>query len=174
MARHGHKRTGKVSPTYRIWLGMKRRCSDSKSKDFAKYGGKGISVCDRWRSSFICFLEDMGERPSRDHSIDRIDPAKDYAPDNCRWATSFQQGSENKRNLRAVTIDGVVYPSIRAACRHFGVSPTTVNMRLKCGHPLDVAVTTPTRGLPNMRTRESYLPKNKAFKRDRDGEGKFT
>lgn len=159
--RHGHKRGGKRSPTYSIWIGMKRRCKDPKVKDYARYGAKGVTVCERWDSSFVAFLEDMGERPSSEHTIDRIDPNGNYAPANCRWATRWQQLAENKRTLRAVTIDGVTYPSIRAACRVFGVSPTTVNMRLKDGHPLEIAVSTPTRGLPNTRSRESYIRKDR-------------
>jgi hypothetical protein len=173
MVTHGHKRTGKASPTYKIWLGIKRRCTDEKSKDFPKYGAKGIRVSDEWSTSFVTFLADMGERPSLEHTIDRINPAGNYEASNCRWATKFEQGSEHKRNLRSVTVDGITYPSIRAACRHFGVSPTTVNMRLKDGHPIEVAVSTPTRGLPNMRTRESYLPKN-GIQRIRLPNGRFS
>jgi hypothetical protein len=172
MVTHGHKRAGKPSPTYKTWLGIKRRCSDPKSKDFAKYGANGIRVSDEWSASFVTFLSDMGEKPSPEHTIDRINPAGNYEAKNCRWATKFEQGAENKRNLRSVTINGITYPSIRAACRHFGVSPTTVNMRLKDGHSLEVAVSTRTRGLPNMRTRESYLPKNE-IQRVRLSNGRF-
>lgn len=173
MVTHGHKRNGKASPTYKIWLGIKRRCSDPKSKDFAKYGGRGIRVSDDWNASFMTFLNDMGERPSLAHTIDRVDPLGNYEAGNCRWATRFEQGAENKRSLRSVMIDGVAYPSIRAACRYFGVSPTTVNMRLKDGHPLETAITTPTGKLPNMRTRESYLAKN-GVQRVRLPNGRFT
>ncbi len=157
---HGHK-TGKPSPTYRIWLGMKRRCTDTKCKDYKKYGAKGITVCERWNGSFVNFLSDMGERPSLDHSIDRLDPSGDYRPDNCRWATSFQQGAENRRSLKPITIDGMSFHSFAAACRHFGVSRTTANMRMRAGHSPESACSTPTRGFPNIRTRESYLPKHK-------------
>lgn len=173
MVKHGHKIRGATSPTYKTWLGMKRRCSDTNYKDYAKYGAVGVTVCDRWNKSFVNFLADMGERPTLDHTIDRIDPVLNYSPYNCRWATKFEQGAENKRNLRSVVIDGVTYPSIRAACRVFGVSPTTVNMRLKDGHSLEVAVSTPTRGLPNMRTRESYLPNDVNFCRKRNSTGQF-
>ena len=107
MVTHGHKRTGKASPTYKIWLGIKRRCTDKKSKDFPKYGAKGIRVSDEWSKSFVKFLADMGERPSLEHTIDRINPAGNYEASNCRWATKFEQGSEHKRNLRSVTVDGI-------------------------------------------------------------------
>lgn len=169
---HGHKKTGRVSPTYRTWLGMKRRCSDPKYKDFARYGARGIKVCARWNGSFVNFLADMGEKPSSDHSIDRINSALGYSPDNCRWATSFQQGAENKRNLRAVTIAGESFVSLAAACRRYGVGRSTLNERLARGIPLVEAITTPTRGLPNRRPRESYLPKV-PIERERDSDGRF-
>jgi hypothetical protein len=159
--KHGHKRAGRVSPTYRVWLGMKRRCQDAKYKDFPKYGGAGISVCRRWNESFMAFLDDMGERPSRDHSIDRIDSYGDYEPGNCRWATSFQQGAEHRRSLRPVRIGDIDYPSLAAACRAYGVSKTTLNMRLKGGIELVEAITTPVGQLPNRRPRESYLRKDR-------------
>lgn len=156
---HGHKRRGFISPTYRTWLGIKRRCSDPKHKDFAKYGARGIRVAEPWASSFVAFLTDMGEKPSANHSIDRLNPANDYTPGNCRWATSFEQGAENKRSLRAVTISGETFPSLAAACRRFGVGRTTLNERLKRGIAPEEAITTPTGKLPNHRPRESYLPR---------------
>jgi hypothetical protein len=131
-----------------------------------------VKVCERWNLSFEAFLADMGERPSPEMTIDRIDPAKGYSPDNCRWATLWQQTAENKRTLRPVTIDGVTYASIRAACRVFGVSPTTVNMRLKHGHTLEDAVSVPTRALPNRRSAESYRRKD-GKARDRNELGQF-
>jgi hypothetical protein len=169
---HGHKKKGKPSPTYRVWIQMKRRCFDPKSKDFPKYGGRGITVCDRWNASFVAFLEDMGERPSLDHSIDRLEVNGHYSPDNCRWATSYQQNAEHKRNLRAVTINGETFPSLSAACRKYGLLRTTLNERLSRGIPIEEAIITPTRGLPNKRPRESYLPKQ-PLNRKRNNEGRF-
>jgi hypothetical protein len=151
---------------------MKRRCSDPNFKDFAKYGARGILVCERWKSSFVNFLADMGERPSSDHSIDRINSALGYSPENCRWATSFQQGAENKRNLRSVTIGGETFSSLSAACRHFGVGRSTLNERLKRGIALEEAIITPTWKLTNRRTHESYLPKQ-PIHRQRNEEGRF-
>lgn len=81
----------------RIWSDMKRRCYDPSRKDYHRYGGRGISVCDRWvsgdgeNSGFSCFLEDMGRRPSSDHTLDRINNSIGYSKENCRWATREQQ-----------------------------------------------------------------------------------
>lgn len=158
---HGHKIGGKRSPTYSVWVGMKRRCTDQKFKDFPKYGGRGIRVCERWANSFIAFLADMGERPSPGHSIDRLDSTGNYEPGNCRWATATQQATENKRDIKPVTIEGVDYPNMAAACRVYGVRPSTLNERLKAGIPLEQAITAPRWGLPNRRQRESYLPKER-------------
>ena len=156
---HGHKKGGKRSPTYSIWVGMKRRCNDPKFKDYARYGAAGIKVCERWNASFVAFLEDMGERPSLGHSIDRIDPKRGYEPENCRWTTFSENSAMNKRSNHPVTIDGIYYPSRLAACRAFGTKITVVHERIKAGIPEIEAITTKHR-LKSRRSRESYLPKN--------------
>lgn len=82
---------------YSSWVKLRDRCRNPNNKNFHLYGGRGISICDRWLSGdgakggFECFMADMGERPSHKHSIDRIDPDGNYSPQNCRWATSYQQ-----------------------------------------------------------------------------------
>lgn len=157
--RHGHKRKGRISVEYKTWLGMKRRCYDAKCKDYPNWGGRGIKVCDRWRDSFETFLLDMGSRPPGRYSIDRIDPDKDYSPDNCRWATLEQQGAQHRRGLTTIVIDGLQFSSIADACRHFGVNLTTAHERIKAGVPIGLAVSTTGRLKPR-RSRESYLPKS--------------
>jgi hypothetical protein len=83
---HGHARGKTCTLTYRSWTAMHDRC-----KNNLRYVRRGISICDRW-SSFENFLSDVGERPSRCHTLDRIDNDRGYAPDNCRWATYGEQG----------------------------------------------------------------------------------
>ena len=75
---------------------MRLRCRDPQQPCWKDYGGRGIQVCDRWNESFEAFLADMGEKPSPQHSLDRIDPNGHYEPGNCRWATTAEQ-QNNKR-----------------------------------------------------------------------------
>jgi hypothetical protein len=93
--RHGHAQGASVTKTYSSWKAMKARCFNPRRAKYEYYGGRGITVCDRWLL-FDNFLADMGLRPE-DGTIDRIDPDGDYEPSNCRWATWAEQVA-NKRN----------------------------------------------------------------------------
>lgn len=95
---HGNARPGRVTTEYRSWQKMKRRCDAADDKDFHRYGGRGITICKRWRK-FENFLKDMGRKPSRIHSIDRINNDGNYEPGNCRWATPKQQARNRGKRV---------------------------------------------------------------------------
>jgi hypothetical protein len=105
--RHGHTRgprgSNMRSPTYNTWRSMVSRCTCKTDTAFPSYGGKGISVCDRWRN-FDAFLSDMGERPEG-ASLDRVDNAKGYEPSNCRWADRRLQ-TRNRGVTRLIYVRG--------------------------------------------------------------------
>lgn len=92
---HGSSRKGR-SRTFISWAAMVQRCTDPGATSYPRYGGRGITVCDRWLASFPAFLEDMGERPEAT-SLDRIDPDGNYTPQNCRWADAKVQANNTRR-----------------------------------------------------------------------------
>lgn len=96
--KHGLAKRGNKSKEYNIWVLMKQRCDNPKLKGFKNWGGRGITVCDRWRSSFDNFIEDMGNCPSYCRGLDRKDNNKNYEPTNCRWATQKTQMRNMRRN----------------------------------------------------------------------------
>lgn len=130
---HGHtKRNGsrKQTSEYGTWQSMIRRCTVPGLRDYKNYGGRGITVCERWRTSFADFLSDMGTKPSVAHSIDRIDNDGNYEPGNCRWATRADQ-SVNRRNVKMTA-------SIRDEARSaFASGETTRQLAERFGVSID-------------------------------------
>lgn len=102
---HGHSRGKSLSREYISYRGMMSRCYSKTNNRYPRYGGRGIAVCDRWRSSFENFLEDMGPKPSPDHSLERKDNDADYCPENCRWATRREQ-ARNRSTNHLVVVGG--------------------------------------------------------------------
>jgi hypothetical protein len=108
--RHGYtakkQNGGKVRPEWQAWNHMIQRCTNPKDKHYHDYGGRGITVCDRWLYSFDNFLLDMGDRPSSEHSLDRFpDHNGNYEPGNCRWGTRVQQ-AQGRRTVIWIKYDG--------------------------------------------------------------------
>lgn len=100
--KHGACRAGEAMPEYGIWRSMIQRCTNPKDEKFSYYGGRGITVCQRWRESFANFLEDMGPRPSLNHSLDRIDTERGYFTANCRWSLRSVQNHNRRKKLNGI------------------------------------------------------------------------
>lgn len=134
---HGKSST----PEYAIWCGIIRRCEAQSCKSYSDYGGRGISMCHRWRNDFTAFLADMGPRPSPKHSVEREDNNGNYEPGNCVWETPIKQG-RNKRNNRILSANGESLPLAEWAER-LGVVSSVIETRLKRGWSVHDAVLSP-------------------------------
>lgn len=93
------------TPEYSIWEGILTRCLNKNDLFYPRYGGKGITVCKEWATSFEAFFADMGLRPGPKYTVDRRDNNLGYSPENCRWATYAEQ-ARNRSNTRFLTYDG--------------------------------------------------------------------
>lgn len=133
---HGRKHT----PEYRAWGSMMHRCENPHNRHYARYGGRGIVVCERWRK-FEGFFEDMGERPTRRHSLDRIDNNRGYEKDNCKWSTKKEQSRNTCTNTR-ITHNGVTRCLVEWA-EVARIHPDTLLTRLKHGWEMERAISTP-------------------------------
>lgn len=139
----------RLHPLYTTWKGMRQRCNDSRSSSYALYGGRGITVCERWKS-FASFLEDMGEKPSPDHTIERKNNNLGYSKDNCMWAASEIQAN-NKRNNRIFTL-GDKAMTLAQWAREIGVPRRTLALRMdKLGWTPERALTTKSGGAFRLR-----------------------
>lgn len=136
--RHG----GCDSREYQTWSSVKQRCLNSLYAGYANYGGRGISVCERWLNSFEAFCEDMGPSPSGEHSIDRIDNDGNYEPGNCRWATKGEQ-MRNTRKNRLLTFCGKTQ-CLSAWAEEMGTTAQVLANRLnRSGWSVEEAISTP-------------------------------
>jgi len=121
---------------YSTYRGIISRCEDSNNPSYKHYGGRGISMCSTWRNNFLLFVADVGKRPSREHSIDRVDVDGNYEPSNCRWADAQTQ-CNNKRDLpRKLSMEQVmaIYytkDTKENLANHYNVSIKTIQ-NIKC------------------------------------------
>jgi hypothetical protein len=131
---------------YKIWSSMKSRCNNPNDKYYHNYGGRGITVCDRWDKAdgFKNFYADVGE-PQKGMSLDRIDNNKGYSPENCRWATRKEQ-QNNTRVNRMITINGTT-KTIHQWCDQMGIKYETARRRIDTyGWSVEEAILTPLHG----------------------------
>jgi hypothetical protein len=125
------------------WYNIKQRCCNPNHPKFALYGGRGITLCDRWKESFVAFMDDMGRRPFPKAEVDRIDNNGPYSPENCRWATRTEQ-CNNKRSNVFLEMDGVTRTR-QEWSRLYGVDHNTIRARMRVGMTLKEALLTPIR-----------------------------
>jgi hypothetical protein len=125
---------------YSIWKGIKKRCTNKNCKAYKNYGGRGISICDRWSKSFANFVKDMGDRPAG-YSIERINNEKGYYPENCKWAGRLEQAA-NQRSCRYIACNGQI-KTCSEWSRNLNGNKSLVYNRIRLGWEHKKAVTTP-------------------------------
>jgi len=143
---HGQSRANKKTKLYMVWHGMKQRCYYGHHIGYKNYGGRGITVCERWRTSFENFFADMGN-PPLGMSLERIDNDGPYSPENCRWATHAEQHSNTSR-ARLISFGGKTL-CLRGWERALGLGRGTVSLRLKRGLPIQEVLRPSKKQLPH-------------------------
>lgn len=134
----------KANPEYRSWFNMKTRCLNPKSGKWERYGGRGITVCDRWRDSFQAFRDDVGSQPFPGATLERIDNDGNYEPGNVRWVDRKAQ-ARNRTSTRAVELNGERM-SMAEAAERAGISQATFGARLNRGWTAAEAASRPLKG----------------------------
>ena len=138
--KHGHARGDgtTVSTEYRTWQAMKSRCLDENDINYIRYGAVGVTVCQEWINDFKAFLDHIGEKPSKNHSVDRINNKGHYEPGNVRWATRKEQ-ADNRNNTRWFVVEGV-RRCFKDHCLHYGVPFSTARNRLRRGMSIELSL----------------------------------
>lgn len=155
VTQHGHACNDKQTSEYRAWADMLNRCQNSNIPNYHLYGGRGIKVCKRWYE-FSNFLDDMGDKPSSNHSLGRIDNDGDYTPENCRWETREQQNN-NRSDNKFIECDGLKLTPSQWA-RRLGISRDTIWARIRRGwsdYQVIKGISPSGRKLPNRKPKQS-------------------
>lgn len=135
---------GTSSRLYSIWRHMKERCYNENHVAFNSYGGRGISVCEQWKTDFTSFKEWALENGySSDLTIDRVNNNGNYSPQNCRWATRIQQQNNTRAN-HLLTFNGETH-SFAEWSRITGINRITIRSRIRMGWTEEEALTRPPR-----------------------------
>ena len=138
--KHGESRV-KNNQMYQTWLSMRRRCYDTKCKDYKRYGARGISICNEW-ADYINFREwSLNNGFSPNLTLDRIDYNGNYTPENCRWADNITQAN-NRSSNHLVTYNGKTF-TVTQLSREAGIPPKTFLYRINAGWDIEHAVKTP-------------------------------
>jgi len=132
---HGHSKRGNHTSEYMCWQNMLRRCYTKTNPEYKRYGARGIIVCDEWKNSFEAFLNDVGEKPSKEYSLDRIDVNGNYCKENCRWATILEQSNNTRRNVYITYQNETL--TIPQWARKFNLDKNTLKTRLREGWSID-------------------------------------
>lgn len=121
-------KTGVRHPDYNIWIKIKSRCLNPNDNSYSNYGERGIIVCDRWKESFEYFIADMGWRPNKNYSIERIDYNGNYCPENCKWIHKSEQ-SKNSRRVKLIEYNGFHY-CLTDLCKLLNLPYSTMRHRV--------------------------------------------
>ena len=130
-----YKSKGVSMVLYQRWRTMLKRCYNPNAHGYSSYGGRGITVCDEWRRSYVAFLNDVGLPPTKNHTLDRIDNDGNYEPSNVRWATRKEQAN-NTRQVLQIEHKGEIM-SLTMWCERLGINRSTAYSRLKSGYPIE-------------------------------------
>jgi hypothetical protein len=134
---HGMRHTD----IYNVWVSMKSRCYNIHNRSYPNYGGRGITICTRWKDSFESFFEDMGNPPSSVHQLDRIDNNGSYSLENCRWVTQ-KENCRNTRSNRFISFNGENL-CLTEWQERYGLPRGCIAKRLKRNWTIEEALTTP-------------------------------